>query len=467
VQVSATLVISGVVGFTIGGTGDWKVAVGLLFISGFALVGLLRPALFVGIFMLLRPLMDFQLTADVPSGNGGGVFGVLLIVVFLALVATLRKPTFISPAARGLFSIALVSLVAAVHTEVSLHQAATFEPIAEVIRLLALVAIYAITANVFGTPDKARTLFLIVALSAVVPTIWGLFELASGPVAARDGNVGRISGPFVGPAGFGAFLGLGALLLIFLPGKPIPTWVRVLGVVGTVGALAATYSRMGWVFLLVGLVVLGWRDRKAIVLTGLVALVALAVAVPSIGQRAAPFAVSPAQSGQEEGYESFNWRTENWGGLLEKWKEKPFFGHGLQSTEYVNPRRLTKRRTEVDGGFAAHNTVVKVLVEGGVVLLAFYIAFLGLLLAALRRMMRARWPLAEHSRLMFVLWLLVIMIAVGTDDPFGLTALMYAMFALTGALEGAFRSWRRDARAAGVEPVTARAGALPAGAANS
>ena len=37
-----------------------------------------------------------------------------------------------------------------------------------------------------------------------------------------------------------------------------------------------------------------------------------------------------------------------------------------------------------------------------------------------------------------------VLVAVGTDDPLALTALMYALLALTGALEGAYWHWKRS-----------------------
>ena len=63
-------------------------------------------------------------------------------------------------------------------------------------------------------------------------------------------------------------------------------------------------------------------------------------------------------------------------------------------------------------------------------------------------MKRTRWPLAEHSRLVFVLWLLIILIAVGTDDPFDMTALHVRDARADRGARGRVPNWRRECRGA-------------------
>ena len=239
-------------------------------------------------------------------------------------------------------------------------------------------------------------------------------------------------------------------MLIFAPLKGLAAWVRWPLLVGIIVALAATYSRMGWVLLVFGLVLLGWRERKGVVLAGIAVALIVVVTVPTIRERAVPFTVPQEKLEQSSaaGYESFDWRMDNWRGLLDEWEKKPLLGYGLQATTYVNPRRRlgAADRAEAQKGFDAHNMVVRILVEGGVVLLVCYIFFLAAILMTTRRLRRARWPLAEESRIIHTLWLLIILVAVATDDPMGHTTLMYVLLALTGALEGAYRHWMRHER---------------------
>ncbi len=248
----------------------------------------------------------------------------------------------------------------------------------------------------------------------------------------------------MGPNPFGGFLGLAALLLIFLPPEGIPRWLRWTGLLGVLVALAATYSRMGWVFLLLGLVVLGWRERKMVVAVGVAAAVAVCLAVPAIRERAVPFTVPQDKLEQSgEGYESFEWRRNNWDGLLDQWKERPLFGYGLRTTQYVNPRRVTEDRGEASGGFDAHNMVVRILVEGGIVLLLVYIAFFGVLIASVRRLLRGDGRCTSTAGFCTCSGCWSSWSASARTTRFAFTTLLYAMLALTGALEGAYRYWSR------------------------
>ena len=112
----------------------------------------------------------------------GGASGILLIGVLVATVAGSRRAISVPPAARPLVAIILVSVVGVAQARYTLDGAAGAEPVSELIRLLALLAMYLMAASLFGTLSKARTLFLVVAVSALVPTVFGLIELANGPV---------------------------------------------------------------------------------------------------------------------------------------------------------------------------------------------------------------------------------------------------------------------------------------------
>jgi O-antigen ligase len=146
--------------------------------------------------------------------------------------------------------------------------------------------------------------------------------------------------------------------------------------------------------------------------------------------------------------------VDNWIDLLAVASERPITGHGTRSTIYVNQRRTSQGQYRESGGFEAHNAVVRILVEGGVVLFAAYVFFMVLLFRLLYRLARDRWSFQQLARTVAVLWLVFTVVAVGTDDPFDQTAIMFALFALTGALDGASQLERaRARRAAGPRPA--------------
>jgi O-antigen ligase len=437
-QLAATVALSGLAGLTLA-IGDWMFAVGLLAAGGLTAVGLVRPALFVAVFLLLRPVMDdpFGLAPGVKTANAGGALGALVVAACAAYAATTHH-LFAPRATRALAAVLVVSTVAAAQAVINFGGTVGAQPGMELVRLGAFLAVYVLAANLFGTPERARKLFVLVGVSAVVPAIYGVVQLISGPEIVRESDVARISGTFVGPNPFGAYLALAALMLIFMGDRALPRLVRFGSLAIVLVALTGSYSRMGWVMVLVGLAILGWRDRKGLVAVGLVVVTALCIAIPTVRERAFPFAAEETSStAAKTSYESYDWRIANWRGLLEQWEQRPLTGHGLETTSLVNPRRLTGQERDAESGFKAHNMAVKMLVEGGVLLLAAYAFFFFAVLGAVRGLARQPWELAGMSRLVYVLWGVVLLAGLATDDPLEFTALMYAMLALTGALEGA------------------------------
>jgi O-antigen ligase len=350
---------------------------------------------------------------------------------------------------RGVSALVLVialSTFGAAWAMVNLGGEIGTEPISELVRLSAMLAIYLLAANLFATPRRARVLATTLALSAVPPAAIGLVQWINGVRPVPGFTVGRIDSTFVGPNPFGAYLATSALLLI--AGTPqLPRRIRLPSLAVVLAALVGTYSREGWVIFLLGILLLGWRRHRLRVLAVAVGVTLLAFTVPAVHERVLPSnnrTVLPSGVSQKATFESFTWRVGNWGKLLGKYRESPVIGFGLRSTRYVNPRRegiIGATGT----GFEAHNLVVRALVEGGVVLLAAYVLLFGVLVREGRRVARARWPLQRLARVVLVLWVLVIVVGLSTDDPFSNTAMMFALLALTGSVEGARRAWRPQA----------------------
>ena len=440
-QAAATLGLSLLAGLALAASPDWWLAFGLVGIAGLVACGLMNPALFLGIFLFVRPVLDefSGATAGVPSANVAGALGVLLVGITVVALS-LRRERFSVPGTAALVAIVLVSVVAALQSRFELGGAVGGDSLAEIVRLVALVAVFALAAHVSTSLDRTRTLFVVVALSAAIPALYGMVELAGGAPVKEGTDIGRISGTFTGPVPFGAFLAFAALITIFGPVKHIPGWVRWPALALMLLALTESFSRVGWVFFIVGLIVLGWPQQKRLVAAFVVGLVIVGMASSDVRERALPAGSdAPSAASSEAGYESYGWRAENWGGLLDKWAEKPLLGYGLQSTQYVNPRAPVGLVAAAGGGYEAHNMIIRVLVEGGIVLLLVYLTFFALVLRRLWRLLRADWELAGSARLLFVVWALVLFTGITTDDPFSLTAVMVGLLALTGALEGAWR----------------------------
>lgn len=451
IQAGLTLGLSVLAGLALVLSPDWWIAFGLLGVAGLTAFGLIQPALFLALFLIVRPVLDqfSTVTAGVPSANVGGALGGLLLAITIVVLA-LRRRGIRVPGTAPLVAIALVSALAAVLAQYELGSQVGTRSIGEILRLAALVAVFLLAAHMTTSEDKARTLFVIVALSALVPACWGIGEFIVGAPMKETESVARISGTFTGPVPYGAFLAFAALLLVFGPVERIPGWFRWTFLALTLFALTESFSRVGWVLFLVGMVILAWPKQKRLVGAIVAGVVIVMLVSPDVRGRALPVGTDePTASSSAAGYESFGWRLENWGGLLEQWSEKPLLGYGLDSTTFVNTRAPVDFDPATGGGFAAHNMIVRILVEGGVVLLIVYLAFYAFVIRRMWRLSRASWPLADAARLLMVVWCLTLFTGATTDDPFTLTAMMVGMLALTGALEGAWRSATLEQRASG------------------
>jgi putative inorganic carbon (HCO3(-)) transporter len=437
-QLAAILLLSWFVG-AVAGLTDSLVAIGVFMACALAVLGFVRPALFFALFLLVRPMLDDY------QGVARGLAVLVIMVAGVALVATRER---VWPRAAGpLAAVVFVSGVVGVVALEDFGRPIQSEVVAEFARLLTYLGVYLLAAKFFGTVDRFRKVVVLVALSAVIPAISGVEQLIAGVHVDDKGDPGRITGTFVGPNAFGAYCALAALILMFLPGNILPRLIRWGSVAVLLVALYGTYSRVGWVLILLGVAILGWRRRPQLVVAMALGSVVLALAVPSVAQRALPVGSGSAGSSDpssDTGYESYDWRIQNWNGLLKIWEKSPIFGKGLQTTTWVNVRHPTATQGP-GGGYDAHNMAVRMLVEGGVVLFVAYILFLGTIVRTLYRLARQRWELSWAARLLLVLWSLIIFAGLTTTDPLSLGTMMFALLSMTGALEGAHRSWAATA----------------------
>lgn len=460
-QVAIAVGVSLVLGLALGRTDQAVLVAGVIGIIGLVALGFMRPAAFLLALLMLRPLLDqvSTYTIGLPGANVAGGMAVLLIVLAVALL--LRRPgVFQSPVALSWTAVVVITIGSSALAMWNFGGTVGTEPISDAVRMVSVLAIFVLAANVFNSPDRFRRLVLVGGFSGLVPALWGLIEWPFLETTIYSNDIARISGPFVGPNPLGQYLALTMLILIGVPKDWLALRWRVLALTPMLLCLIGTYSRVGWIMLVLGVAVLEWRTRKQAVI-GLVVVVAAVVAfVPAVNNRILPSETPTA--GSAPTYESYSWRVANWGTLMEIWTKQPFLGHGTETTIYVNPRRTTQRQFAPDGGFEAHNAVVRILVEGGIALLIAYALWAVALGRSLRAMRRSRWELQPGVRLAGILWLLMLLVGLATDDPFGNTAVLFLLFAITGALEGAHRLVRLRARVAPDRPETSTPLFLPA-----
>ena len=431
-QVGATMLLSVAGGVVIAATGDWRIAAALLGGAVFLAIGMLRPALFLLALLAIRPLLDGR------PGSPGELVAVVLIGVCAIVMAGNRH--VVRPRATMAFvALLAVSALACLLAMLEFRGIIGLDPLTEFVRLAALFAMYLLATQVVRTPDAMRTALLVVGLSGVLPSVSAIAELLNDPEEIASLGLVRVSGTFVNPVALSSYLALCLLILLSLPRRDLRGWIRwpVVGLMSA--ALVASYGREGWALLLLAIIVLHWRSNKRLIAGIAVACAALLLLVPGVRDRVLPTQdVVGAESAST--FASYSFRLANWRGLLERYGERPLTGWGLESTVIVNPRRPYGSQGNAAGGYQAHNGVVRALVEGGVQLLAAILALFASLIAAMWRIARPPdSPLRPYARMIAAAWVAVLVIAITTDDVLDATALLFALLAVTGAVEGAHR----------------------------
>lgn len=441
-QAGVVLGASAAGGLALAGSGKPALAFGALAGCGLVIAGIYRPALFLALFLVARPLVDDSGTGitGLHRANLGGALAVLVLAVFGAALAS-RERLYLPPATPAFVLFLLASGLAAILALTDYSSGVGTDPYAESAKLMALFAVYVLAANLFSTPARAQRLFVIVALSAVLPAIDGISQLIAGPPIIPELGIARISGTFVGPNPFASYLAIAAILLTVLPSEALSRRVRLPALAIILIPLVATYSREGWIMFLAGLVLLHWRRRTALVVGVILATLAIVAVVPGVRERVLPADTSHqarSSTSSNQPTDSFNWRVETWRKLMGKYEESPIVGFGLTTVTVLNPRRYTLvSNRAITVGWEAHNSVVRALFEGGIPLLISLVALFAALISSAARVARRAGPLQWAARTMVVLWVIIVIVGLGTDDPIAQTAGMYALLALSGAVAGA------------------------------
>jgi O-antigen ligase len=120
---------------------------------------------------------------------------------------------------------------------------------------------------------------------------------------------------------------------------------------------------------------------------------------------------------------SFNWRLYHWTSLLEQWKKSQLLGYGLSTAIYLAPP---------DSQFIPHNDYIRALVEGGILGLMTFIAFLLAQVIHLTRLIY-KAPLGSPQRDLCKILLAVLIatfVAMATDNVWICTAFYFYWWTL-------------------------------------
>ncbi|MHC4757795.1 MAG: O-antigen ligase family protein [Planctomycetota bacterium] len=243
----------------------------------------------------------------------------------------------------------------------------------EWIRLLTILMVFLLSYHLFQQQNKEKYINLLY-LSLIIPILMGVFQ-----IFAQSGKIlrglHRIYGTLSHPNDFACYL----VLFIGLTLWKITTsknrlWFIVL--ICESIALVLTFSLTGYVMFGVMCFLLFWKanKRQKVVLFCFIGMFSVAVIIcPQSYKRYERLKKTNIRKTikTRDSVNSFTWRIVNWSGLLERWKEKPIMGHGLNSSRFINP----KKKQGV--GRAPHNDFLKYLVETGLIGLLLYLGFVG------------------------------------------------------------------------------------------
>jgi O-antigen ligase len=456
-ELALTVAVAAGLGAMLGDGVGWRVGLALAAIASLAVLGLFHPLGFLLAFLLLRPMLDGMAETRFHTPVGSlNVAGLLALVVIWTTVAavTAQQRVMRPPALRAFGFVLVVSALAALLALARYHAVVGTLPVTEVVRLVTLVSVYILAANVVRSERGAWLVVVAAGLSAVAPALIAVIEWLRGVPRASDLTISRVQATFSGPNALGMYLGLAAIVLVALPPGALPRWMRRIALALVLVALVGTFSRSGWVMAALGGTALAWRGHRRLVLGALVVAVLLVLVVPSIRGRVVPGAGTTTAHSSRWIPSSYQWRIDTWKTMARVYAKKPLTGYGLRTAPYVDPR---KGPSATAVGYDPHETVIKLLVEGGPLLLLAWTALLYGLVRSMRRLSRSRRATRDVARLAVVLWGVTIFVGLTADDPLAGTALLYALFSVTGAAAGAalwLRASERTAASAAAQALS-------------
>ena len=390
--------------------------------AAFLLAGVLaffvaRMDLCVLFLLLVRSSLDFStqysLLSLAPAAklNIAAALNLLLVSAGAVYLVIRGRAIWKLPGARFFGAFLLVSLLTLTRTP-SLPTA-----LADWLRNLSCLILYAVVATVFVDRRRVQTLISVFLFSAVVPVLVGFYQKAIGEGLFSFPAYSRIYGTFFHPHAYGLYL----IFLVVLTYVMLHIKQRFLNRSGLLVLLLCcslsllwTYSRGAWIAVLVaaGLIALITRWRSSFAALGIVGL--LAVLLPQIPQRFEDVTAPMSQG-------SFQWRVDLWKKMVSLIGSHSVLGYGLGSFYFYSE------------GWAAHNDYLRLVFETGILGLVLYLlSFFSIGFFALRQARRATDPLSRVLSIGLVAILSGFLVASAGENVVMMPVLQWYLWALAG-----------------------------------
>jgi len=320
-----------------------------------AIIGLYRYSWFLLITLAVRPALDDLIADEFGTFQPSAILGILAILVtLLHLISRKRSGNWnpITPlgwAFIGFFILFVPSFVTSIDRGVS--QGAMFGLASVVLLYLAIEQMLL---------EDGRNLWKLLAASGIgmiVPFITGLVQFFfTGTLDPGGSGLVRIDGSFAHPNSYATYLSFVVLLTIsVIPTVDVKQKLVVLSAACLGGfLLIATFARGAWASFLIGALVMAARINKKLVIVILVGAMAVAAAVPGVGDRLSNLTATTGANGGVKTDDSLGWRIGYWEKVAPFFWENPVSGVGLDATK-------TRTIEEKD----PHNSFLQAFVEGG------------------------------------------------------------------------------------------------------
>jgi O-antigen ligase len=268
----------------------------------------------------------------------------------------------------------LLALLPAVGVGLWLHGSQGLFGVREWIRLLSIPSVFLIAYNLPPRPgwrSGPHLLLLVLAIPLAAAIVQLVLQTGT---TAFGGH--RVMGTLFHPNSLALFL-VFFLGLTYWTARSSGRWPWLILIAVELQVFVATLSLGGLLMLaaLGGWIFLREDARGRALLLGFAVLVTVLLAANHEARTKlqtmhsfAPARISGSiQAGEYD--DSLGWRYHNWSGLVSVWRQRPLLGWGLNQSQFVNPVQQT------GVGYAAHNDVLRALVETGAFGLVAYAAF--------------------------------------------------------------------------------------------
>ena len=265
--------------------------------------------------------------------------------------------------------------------------------------------------------DHKKIIINSILLSSIIPISFALFQFTTKTgMTDATGLDGRLFGTFAEANGFASFMLIIITLLLyktFSSNKNSKSDSSLILLVLSTLLMLLTFSRGGWLALLVIFGVFGAIKKPKILLIFSGIFIILFFTSPKIHERIEDVYNPPSDS-------SVRWRIRQWTDVIDTWKLSPIYGHG-GGTEIV---LHIQEHSYFSGDPYTHNDLLKTLQEIGVIGAALFVLLMSYTIILFFKNYRSN---SNENNKLFILLVLLLFLS---ELSFGMSSNIWRITAI-------------------------------------